>query len=91
MVGIGDPREQAEACLDNLHTLVDVHGFSRHDVRRLTIYVVGEHTNLTETWDEVVRWFGGDVPPSTLLGVHLLGYPNQLVEIDAVIVRRDEV
>jgi enamine deaminase RidA (YjgF/YER057c/UK114 family) len=86
-VGVGDAAAQATACLDNLATLLDVHGFERGDVRRLVIYVVGEHANLSVAWRAVTAWWG-EVPPATLLGVSLLGYPDQLVEIDAT-VRRD--
>lgn len=87
VVGVGDPRRQAEVCLDNLATLVGVHDFTTADVRRLTVHVVGEHQSLLDAWDGVVAWFGGDVPPATLLGVKLLGHGGQLVEIDAVIMR----
>ena len=85
LVGVGSPAGQAVRCLDNLRTLVDVHGFTIGDVRQLTIYVVGPHEHLLETWTAVSGWFNGEVPPATLLGVHLLGYTDQLVEIDATI------
>ena len=88
LVGRDDPTTQAEACLDNLATLIAVHGFSVDDVRHLTVYATGEHQNLLDTWAAVTAWFDGDVPPATLLGVQLLGYADQLVEVDATIVRR---
>ena len=94
LVGRNDPAVQARTCLDNLELLVGVHGFGIDDVRHLTVYVVGEHQHLVDAWAAVTGWFGdaarlGDsVPPATLLGVHLLGHGGQLVEIDAVIVRR---
>ena len=86
LVGPADPARQARACLDNLRTLLGVHGFGLGDVRHLTIHVVGAHENLLAAWDAVRDWFDGDVPPATLLGAHLLGYTDQLVEIDATIV-----
>ncbi|MDH4146490.1 MAG: RidA family protein, partial [Acidimicrobiia bacterium] len=55
---------------------------------RLIVYVVGEHQNLLDAWSAVTEWFAGDVPPATLLGVNLLGYSDQLVEIDATVVKR---
>ena len=88
LVGIGDSKQQAIACLDNLRTVAEVHRFAVNDIRQLTIYVVGEHENLLDAWDAVVSWFSGDVPPATLLWVNLLGYAQQLVEIDAIVVRR---
>lgn len=88
LVGDGDPAAQAVRCLDNLRTLVGVHGFQVTDIRRLIIYVVGEHPALLDAWGAVTAWFDGDVPPATLLGVNLLGRRGQLVEVDATIVRR---
>ncbi len=35
-------------------------------------------------WDVVRARFGEHDPPSTLLGVAVLGYRNQLVEVEAV-------
>jgi enamine deaminase RidA (YjgF/YER057c/UK114 family) len=88
IVGIDDPAVQATVCLDNLRIVLGVHGFTVNDLRQLTVYVVGEHQNLLDAWGATVSWFGGDVPPATLLGVNLLGYAEQLVEVDATVVRR---
>ena len=87
LVGPENPARQAVTCLDNLRALLGVHGFTVDHVRRLTIHVVGEHEDLVSAWDAVTEWFAGEVPPATLLGVHLLGYRGQLVEIDADVVR----
>ncbi len=88
LVGAGDPAAQATACLTNLRTLLGVHDFDLDDVRHLVVYVVGEHQNLLDAWAAVTDWFADNVPPATLLGVNLLGHRNQLVEIDATIVRQ---
>jgi len=87
LVGVDDPGRQATRCLENLHTLIELSGFNATDVRHLTIYVVGEHQNLLDAWGAVTAWFASDVPPATLLGVNLLGYTDQLVEIDATIMK----
>jgi enamine deaminase RidA (YjgF/YER057c/UK114 family) len=87
LVGEGDPAAQARQCLQNLLTLVAHHGFSRHDIHQLTVYVVGAHQNLLAAWGEVTSCFEMNVPPATLLGVTVLGFVGQLVEIDAVIVK----
>ena len=87
LVGVGDPALQATTCLDNLARVIAVHDFDLADIRQLVVYVVGEHQNLLDAWDAVRSWFDGSVPPATLLGVNLLGYGEQLVEIDATIVR----
>ena len=87
LVGAGDVRAQARSCLHNLFTLVAHHGFTTDDIHRLTVYVAGTQQQLSDAWSETTKAFDGNVPPATLLGVALLGYRDQLVEIDAVIVR----
>lgn len=87
LAGKSDPSVQATQCLANLRQLLIVHGFSENDIQQLTIYVVGEAANLTSAWNALEQWFNGDVPPATLLGVAQLGYFEQLVEIDATIIR----
>ena len=82
-----DPAAHAAACLDNLRILVGVNGFAIDDVRHLTISVVGPQENLSTAWRSTVSWFGGAVPPATLIGVARLGHAGQLVEIDATIVK----
>lgn len=88
LVGADDPAAQATACLDNLRTLLGLYDFKVADVRHMVIYVVGEHQDLADAWAAVTGWFPDEVPPATLLGVNLLGHANQLVEVDATIVRR---
>jgi enamine deaminase RidA (YjgF/YER057c/UK114 family) len=87
LVGIGDASAQARQCLHNLFTLIERSGFNRGDVRQLTVYVVGEHQNLRDSWHVMSELFDSRIPPATLLGVARLGYEDQLVEIDARIVR----
>ncbi len=87
LVGKSAPSVQATQCLANLRQLLGVHGFSESDIQQLTIYVVGKQANLAHAWNAVEQWFDGDVPPATLLGVSQLGYADQLVEIDATIIR----
>jgi len=87
VVGIGDVAAQARQCIDNLRALVAVHGFTADDVHQLTVYVVGDHDALLAAWAEVSNAFDHNVPPATLLGVSVLGFTDQLVEIDAQIER----
>lgn len=87
LIGFGSPSTQAHQCLKNLRILINLYDFSDRDIRQLKIYVVGDQANLTEVWQAVTEWFDYTVPPATLLGVNLLGHENQLVEIDATIVR----
>ena len=83
----GDVVAQADQCLANLFTLVATHGFHRDDIHHLTIHVVGPQQHLSAAWEAVRLGFGGEVPPATLLGAHLLGHVGQLVEIDASVER----
>lgn len=87
LVGISDVAAQMTRCLDNLKLLLEVYEFSTADIRQLKIYVVADSSNLHAAWTAVESWFGHDVPPATLLGVNLLGYEDQLAEVDATIIR----
>jgi enamine deaminase RidA (YjgF/YER057c/UK114 family) len=56
-------------------------------VARTTVYVVAStRDELVEVWEVVAARFAPHRPPSTLLGVALLGYPDQLVEVEAIAV-----
>jgi enamine deaminase RidA (YjgF/YER057c/UK114 family) len=60
-------------------------GSSADAILRATIYVVAdERADLVRVWDVVTVRLGR--APSTLLGVSFLGYPDQLVEIEAIAV-----
>ncbi len=83
-----DVSAQAKKCLENLGLVIDVAGFDRSDVRRITIHVVGSRKDLSAAWEAVRSWFGGEVPPATLLGSPVLGFDGQLVEVDATVVRQ---
>ena len=87
LVGAGDVDAQTVQCLANLLAVVEAHGFGRADIHQLTISVVGPQQHLTDAWSAVLRGFGGEVPPATLVGVNLLGYAGQLVELDAHVER----
>jgi enamine deaminase RidA (YjgF/YER057c/UK114 family) len=83
LVGEDDVGTQTRQCLDNLSTLIALHGFTGDDIHHLTIYVVGPHQHLIDAWQQVTAHFDENVPPATLLGVTALGHFGQLVEIDA--------
>lgn len=84
---VGDVCAQTQRCLTNLFAVVKLHGFEIDDIHQVTIYVVGDHQNLRDAWREVTARFDANVPPATVLGVSLLGYEDQLVEIDAHVER----
>lgn len=85
LIGHQDPGAQALQCLLNLERLLEVYEFQVKDIRKLVVYVIGDQASLFAAWSAVIAWFGGQVPPATLLGVAELGHIGQLVEIDATV------
>lgn len=92
VVGAGDVREQMRQALRNLQVALEESGAAIRDVAKTTVYVAsGVRDDLVAAWDEVAGFFGDHDVPSTLLGVAMLGYPGQLVEIEAVAVASSPV
>jgi len=86
LVGAGDRSAQTRQVLANLEIQLAAAGASPADVVKTVVYVVADRReDLTEVW-EVVRASPFAGAASTLLGVTLLGYSGQLVEIEAVAV-----
>jgi len=84
---IGDYVRQAEDAVANLTVALAAAGASVGDVLKTTVYVASANQrDLVDVWEVVHAAFGDHDPPSTLLGVTVLGYTNQLVEIEAVAV-----
>lgn len=83
-VPVGDAAGQALQCLRNLEQALAAAGASLTDVVKTTIYVASDRADLIAAWQAVRDALAPHRPPSTLLGVSLLGYQNQLVEIEAV-------
>ena len=82
----GDLGAQSALCVDNLREAFEQHGASLGDIVRATIYVIGqEWADLVRVWN-VAEPHHLDRAPATLLGVSFLGYPDQLVEIEAIAV-----
>jgi enamine deaminase RidA (YjgF/YER057c/UK114 family) len=86
LVGAGDVRAQAAQILANLTTALAAVDATPSDVVRTTVYVVStDRADLAAVW-EVVQASPYAPAASTLLGVGLLGYDGQLVEIEATAV-----
>jgi enamine deaminase RidA (YjgF/YER057c/UK114 family) len=84
-VAPGDVPAQAERVMANLGTALAAAGAGLVDVLASTVYVAStDRRDLVAAWDVVRRAFGDHDAPSTLLGVTVLGYPDQLVEVQAV-------
>ena len=85
VVAPGDHEGQARKAVENLAAALTTAGSSLRLVLKTTVYVVAEdRSELVRAWKVVEEAFGEHRPPSTLLGVAQLGYPEQLVEIEAV-------
>jgi enamine deaminase RidA (YjgF/YER057c/UK114 family) len=84
VVAPGDHQEQARAALANLLAVLAAHGCGPQHLVRTTIYVVGDREDLVAVWNIVSSGLAPARPPGTLLGVTVLGYPDQLVEIDGI-------
>ena len=80
VVGPGDVRAQASLAVANLATALAESGATLADVLKTTVFVASaERANLVAAWDMVSAAFGDHDAPSTLLGVAVLGYADQLV------------
>ena len=87
VVAPGDVSAQMRQALGNLRTALQESGAMIEDVLKTTVYVASDDRgDLVTAWNEVAGFFGGHDVPSTLLGVTILGYPGQLVEIEATAV-----
>jgi len=84
VVAPGDHVAQAERALDNLVAALARYGADPEHLVRTTVYVVGDREDLVAVWEVVRARLAPHRPPSTLLGVSVLGYPDQLVEIDGI-------
>ena len=83
IVAPGEYEAQAERAVANLLVALAEQGAGVDSLLKTTIYVVArDRGDLVRVWDVVSGRLGR--APSTLLGVSLLGYRDQLVEIEAV-------
>ncbi|WP_435824201.1 RidA family protein [Micromonospora echinofusca] len=90
-VSPGDPVGQARQVMANLETALAAAGARLTDVVKTTVYVASSRqADLVAVWEVVRDAFGDHDPPSTLLGVAVLGYSDQLVEVEAVAAVRGE-
>ncbi len=85
VTAIGDYVGQARLAMGNLVTALEAAGGSLSDVLKSTVYVASaDRADLHSVWQVVHEAFGEHDAPSTLLGVTVLGYSGQLVEVEAV-------
>ncbi len=84
LVGDGDAVAQVQQVIENLLAALERGGARPQDVAKTTVYVAGaSHDDQAAVW-QVVRMSPIGRAPSTLVGVPILGYRGQLVEIEAI-------
>ena len=85
VVAPGNRDEQARVAVANLLTALAAAGAAAQDLVKTTVFVVArERDDLVRVWQIVEAALAPARPPATLLGVALLGYPDQLVEIEGI-------
>jgi enamine deaminase RidA (YjgF/YER057c/UK114 family) len=85
VVAPGNIPGQTRLTIENLFAALSEAGCGPEDVVKTTVYVAtSEQSDLLAAWNVVEELFGSERPPSTLVGVTVLGYSGQLVEIEAV-------
>jgi enamine deaminase RidA (YjgF/YER057c/UK114 family) len=92
VVAPDDVAVQAQQVMANLAVALGAAGAGLTDVAKTTVYVASSsRTDLVTAWQVVRDAFGNHDAPSTLIGVAVLGYPGQLVEVEAVAVSSAEI
>lgn len=82
---IGDYAGQAAKAVENMRTALKDAGASLEDVISTRVLVAStRQEDLGTAWKVVRDAFGDHDVPSTLMGVTVLGYADQLVEIESV-------
>ena len=84
-VAVGDYAGQAAACVETMTEALAAASATIEDVISTRVLVASsERADLVTAWGVVRDAFGEHDVPSTLLGVTVLGYADQLVELEAV-------
>ncbi|MFF4950517.1 RidA family protein [Streptomyces chattanoogensis] len=82
---VGDFAGQAAKAFENMRTALADAGAELEDVISTRVLVASQRQqDLVTAWGVVRDAFGDHDVPSTLMGVTVLGYHDQLVEIEAV-------
>ncbi|MFE7155853.1 RidA family protein [Streptomyces sp. NPDC057636] len=82
---VGDYAGQAAKAVENMRTALAESGATLDDVISTRVLVAAtRQADLVTAWEVVRDAFGDHDVPSTLMGVTVLGYDDQLVEIEGV-------
>lgn len=81
----GDYAGQAARCIENMTQALAAADATICDVISTRVLVASsQRDDLVTVWEVVREAFGDHDVPSTLVGVTMLGYADQLVEIEAI-------
>ena len=87
---VGDYAGQAAKAVENMRTALAEAGATIEDVISTRVLVASSRqADLVAAWEVVRDAFGDHDVPSTLMGVTVLGYDDQLVEVEAIAAVRD--
>lgn len=82
---VNDYAAQAKLCVDNLKEALKECGANLDNIAYTRVLVASTNQkDLVTAWNAIREEFGEHDVPSTLSGVTVLGYSNQLVELEAV-------
>jgi len=81
MVGIGDPRKQAEQAMRNVKQLLEEAGSKLAHICKITVYIT-DRAYREPVYQEIGKWLKGVYPCSTGLIVQGLARPEWVMEID---------
>ena len=88
----GDYAGQARKCIDNMIIALQEAHASIEDVISTRVLVASsQRADLSTAWAVVRDAFGDHDVPSTLVGVTVLGYEHQLVEVEATAAVREPI
>jgi enamine deaminase RidA (YjgF/YER057c/UK114 family) len=85
LVGLGDPRAQAEQAMKNVTQLLEEAGSGIADIVKTTTYITDPRFR-EPVYKEVGKWLKGVFPISTGIVVAGLAQPEWLMEIDIIAV-----
>lgn len=88
LIGLGDPRAQAEQAMKNVKQLLEEAGSDLTHIVKTTTYLIDPRYR-EPVYQEVGKWLKGVYPISTGLVVSALGQPQWLMEIDVIAVVPD--
>jgi enamine deaminase RidA (YjgF/YER057c/UK114 family) len=89
MVGVGDPRKQAEQAMRNVKQLLEEAGSKLAHVCKITVYIT-DRAYREPVYREIGKWLKGVYPCSTGLIVQGLARPEWVMEIDVEAVIPDD-